>query len=129
MKLIDTVAIVGFLNPKDRLHARSSEHLQRVSSQDDVFVPVSSLIETDFVLKVSGYSDSEREVSWNAIDSQVPSDKIISNSVSSIQQAIKLQETEGLDYFDSLVASLAKETGSIVITTDKRIGSVTEVEW
>jgi len=34
-----------------------------------------------------------------------------------------------MDFLDSLVASLAKETGSIVITTDRRIEDVVETEW
>lgn len=63
MKLLDTVVIIGFLSAKDRLHARSTEHLQSVSSKEkDVFVPVSAIIETDLLLKISGYNDAEREI-------------------------------------------------------------------
>ena len=128
MKLIDTVAIIGFLNPKDRLHGRSLEYVQRVSEDDNIFVPVSSLIEADLLLKISGYSDSERDVSWSAIESEIPNRKVLPNSTSSIRLALDLQ-TKGIDYFDSLVASMAKETSSTVITTDKRIGEIVDVEW
>ncbi|MGI0081537.1 MAG: type II toxin-antitoxin system VapC family toxin [Nitrososphaerales archaeon] len=128
MKLIDTVAIIGFLNPKDRLHARSAEHIRGVSTQDDFFVPVTSLVEADLLMRISGYTDSEREISWRAIESEIPTDKVVPNSASSIHQAVDLQK-DGLDYFDSLVAALAKETGSTVITTDKRIGDIVQVVW
>ena len=128
MKLIDTVAIIGFLNTKDRLHARSVEHLESVSSEDDVVVPDSALIETDLLLKISGYDDSEREISWNAIESKIPSNKIVPNSTSSIHHAIDLQK-QGLDYFDSLIASLAKTMDSTVITTDRKIGNVVLIDW
>jgi predicted nucleic acid-binding protein len=128
MKLIDTVVIIGFLNKKDRLHMRSFEHLQRISSRDDVFVPVTSLIEADLLMKISGYSDSERHTSWGALESEIPNKKVLPNSTSSIQRALELQK-KGIDYFDSLVASLARETGSAVITTDKRIGEIVDVEW
>jgi predicted nucleic acid-binding protein len=129
VKLIDTVAIIGFLNPKDRLHARSVEHLESVSSEHDgVAVPVSALIETDLLLKISGYDDSEREISWGALGSKIPSDKIVPNSIPSIRRAIDLQR-QGLDYFDSLIASLAKTTDSSVITTDRRIGDVVRIDW
>ena len=128
MKLVDTVAIIGFLNAKDRLHMRSSEHLERISSQSDVFVPVTSLIEADLLMKISWYSDSERDISWGAIETKVPSEKVIPNSTSSIRRALDLQKN-GTDYFDSLIASLAKETGSTVITTDKKIGEIVDVEW
>jgi predicted nucleic-acid-binding protein len=128
MKLIDTVAMIGFLNAKDRLHNRSSEHLERISEEDDIFVPVSSLIETDLILKTSGYTDSERDVSWAALGVKIPNGKVIQNSPASFRQAL-LYQKKGLDYFDSLIASLAKETASIIITTDKRIGEIIGTVW
>lgn len=128
MKLIDTVAIIGFLSPNDRLHKRSMEHLGRVTSENDMFVPAVSLVEADLVMKVRGYDYTERQVSWRALESRVPLAKIVPNSVSSIHSALELQK-QGMDYFDSLVASLAKERTSVVITTDKMIGDVVKTEW
>jgi predicted nucleic-acid-binding protein len=128
MKLIDTVVIIGFLNTKDRLYVRSSEHMERISKEDDIFVPVSSLIEADLIMKISGYTDSEREFSWGALETEISNDKVISNSSSSFRHAADYQKN-GADYFDSLIASLAKETNSIVITTDKRIGEIVGTEW
>ena len=128
MKLVDTVAIIGFLNPKDRMHDRSVEHVRRVSSDDNVFVPTVSLVEADLVMKLRGYDGPERQTSWRALESEIPLDKVIPNSVASIYHAVELQE-QGMDYFDSLVASLAKETSSTVITTDKRIAEAVETVW
>ena len=104
------------------------EHLRRVSSEEAVIVPAVSLIETDLVMKLRGYGDSERQTSWRALESEIPANKVIPNSVSSIYHAVELQK-QGMDFLDSLVASLAKETGSIVITTDRRIEDVVETEW
>jgi len=128
MKLVDTVAIIGFLNQNDRLHARSAEHLRRVSAHEDVFVPAISLVEADLVMKLRGYTDSEREASWRALEGEVPAAKVVPNSASSIRYAAELQKNQ-VGYFDSLVASLAKETNSTVVTTDKKIGEFAEVEW
>ncbi len=128
MKLIDTVAIIGFLNPKDKAHKRSVEHISKITSDDDVFVPMTSLVEADLVMKVRGYNYSEREISWRALESRMPGSKIIPNSVLSIHSALELQR-RGMDYFDSLVASLAEETSSIVITTDRAIGDAVKTEW
>ncbi len=128
MRLIDTVALIGCLNPRDKTHARSTEHMSRVASHNDVFVPVISLIETDLVMKIKGYDHSEREVSWRALESRIPPSKIITNSVSSIYSALGLQK-DGMDYFDSLISSLARETNSVVITTDKAIENVVQTEW
>ncbi|MBI2649432.1 MAG: PIN domain-containing protein [Thaumarchaeota archaeon] len=128
MRLIDTVAIIGYLNPKDRTHKRSVEHISRVSSDGDVFMPMVSVIEADLVMKIKGYSYSEREISWRALESKIPPPKIVTNSVSSIYSALVLQE-EGMDYFDSLISSLARETTSVVITTDKAIEAAVKTEW
>ncbi len=128
MKLVDTVVIIGFLNRKDRLHSRSSEHMERISEDDNIFVPVTSLIEADLLMKLSGYSDSERDTSWGEIESKIPNKRVLQNSTSSIRRAVDLQKN-GVDYFDSLVASLAKETGSTVITTDRRIVEIVDTEW
>ncbi len=128
MKLIDTVAVVGFLNPDDKVHKRASEHIESISAANDVFVAASTLVETDLVMKISGYTEAERRTSWEALESAIPSGRLIPNSASSLRDAITLQEN-GMDYFDSLVASLAKETGSAVITTDRKIEDVVETEW
>ncbi len=128
MKLVDTVAIIGWLNPKDPTHARSTEHVGRVTSHSDVFVPTVSLIEADLVMKIKGYDASEREVSWRALESRIPPSRIVTNTVSSIYSAVELQK-EGMDYFDSLISSLAKETNSVVITTDRAIEGTVQTEW
>jgi predicted nucleic-acid-binding protein len=128
MKLIDTVAIIGFLNPKDKVHKLSVEHIDKIASDDDTFVPMISLVEADLVMKIRRYNYSEREISWHALESRIPRVKIIPNSVTSIHSALELQR-RGMDYFDSLVASLAEETSSIVITNDRAIGDVVRTEW
>src|SRR5437879_1624295 len=128
MRLIDTVAVIGFLNPEDREHRRSAEHIAKVASDDDVFVPSFSLMEADLVMKTRGYSNSEREISWRALEARIPSPKIAAHSISSIYGALELQE-DGMDYFDSLITSLAIETESTVITTDKAIAAAVKTEW
>ena len=128
MKLVDTVALIGYLNPRDREHKRSLYHLERAASEDEVLVPVTSLVEADLVMKVRGYSDAERETSWRALESAIPRVKVVSNSVSSVRSAVELQRM-GMDYFDSLISALAQESGSSVITTDASIKDVVQTEW
>ncbi|MEM0118669.1 MAG: PIN domain-containing protein [Conexivisphaerales archaeon] len=128
MKLIDTVVLIGYLNPRDREHKRSLYHLDRVASEGEMMVPVTSLIEADLVMKARGYSDAEREISWRALESMIPLDKVVCNSVSSIRSAVELQRM-GMDYFDSLISALAQESGSSVITTDASIKDVVQTTW
>jgi predicted nucleic acid-binding protein len=93
-----------------------------------VFVPSAAVIEADLVMKVRGYDYSERDISWRALEERIPKSKITANSVSSIYSALELQR-RGMDYFDSLITSLALETNSIVITTDKAIHRFAQSEW
>jgi len=128
MKLLDTVALIGCLNPKDRTHKRSTEHIAQVVSHNDIFVPMISLVEADLVMKMRGYEDSERELSWRALENRIPRSKIIAHSVLSIYSAVELQR-QGMDYFDSLISSIALETSSVVVTTDRAIEAVVQTEW
>ncbi len=128
MKIIDTVAIIGYLNPRDKAHRRSLEHINSIASGTNVFVPVATVIEADLVMKIRGYTYSERELSWRALESKIPSSKMLANSISSIYSALSLQQ-DGMDYFDSLISSLARETHSIVLTKDRSIEGAVEAEW
>ncbi len=128
MRLLDTVAIIGYLNPSDKVHRRSVYHINSVTSDGDLFVPNVSVMEADLVMKIRGYTHSEREISWRALEGKIPSSKIVANSISSVHSALRLQE-EGMDYYDSLISSLARETNSVVITTDKAIEAVVKTEW
>src|SRR2546422_4769744 len=102
MKLVDTVALVGYLNPDDRQHERSVEHIANVGLDDGVFVPDFSLMEADLVMKTRGYSNSEREISWRGLEAWIPSPKIAAHSISSIYGALELHE-DGMEYFHSLI--------------------------
>jgi predicted nucleic acid-binding protein len=127
MRLIDAVALIGYLNSEDIEHRRSVVHVGEVDSEDDVFVPDFSLMEADLVMKTRGYSASEREISWRAHETKIPSQKVAAHSISSIYGALDSQE-DGMDY-DSLIASFARETDSSVITTDKAIAAAVKTEW
>ncbi len=128
MKIIDTVVIIGSLDTTNRLHAQCMVYLDGVFFGRENYVPMTAILEADLVMKARGYSYEERRVSWNALGYKIPSEKVIANSPSSMRAAIDLQE-KGMDYFDSLIASLAMELGAKVLTTDQVIKAVVETEW
>lgn len=128
MKLLDTVVIIGSLSPSSALHENSMRHLNGVSSNPDMFVPMVSILEADLVMKARGYEFEERRSSWRALEYNIPVEKIIANSIFSINNALSLQE-EGMDYFDSLITSIALEHRAAVVTTDRAIAKVVETEW
>ncbi len=128
MRLLDTMVIIGSLDRTSKLHPRCIKYLNSVYEEKETFVPAISILETDLVMKARRYSYEERRISWQALDYKIPVNKIVTNSVSSIQAAISLQE-KGMDYFDSLIGSLAMEHKATVMTTDRVIGSVVPTEW
>ncbi|MGH2626516.1 MAG: hypothetical protein ACRDHY_07700, partial [Anaerolineales bacterium] len=85
-------------------------------------------LEADLVMTSRGYGYAEREISWRALEHKIPTAKLLPNSLSSVQAALRLQEG-GLEYFDSLVAALALENDAGVVTTDRSIASVVRTEW
>jgi len=128
MKLLDTIVIIGSLNPVDRFHSDCITHLKSIRSKNDVFVPFVTVLEADLVMKTRGYSYEERRISWRALEHEIPASKLLSNSVSSVLESLSLQES-GMDYFDSLVASLALEKKAVVVTNDRQIAKVVKTEW
>jgi len=128
MKLLDTIVVIGSFNPSDKFHSQCIRHLRTIDSKKDVFVPFVTILEADLVMKARGYTHDERRISWQALEHEIPTSKLVPNSVSSIRAALKLQEA-GMDYFDSLVASLALELEAVVITNDQEIGRVVKTEW
>jgi len=126
MRLIDTV--IGSLDTTSDLHRRCMTHLNSIVDERETLVPTTTLLETDLVMKGRGFDYDERMVSWHALEHRIPSRKVVANTVPSILAALPLQE-KGIDYFDSLISSLAMELGAKVVTTDREIGSAVDTEW
>ncbi len=128
MKLLDTVVIIGSLDRTSKLHHRCMEHLDSVQEEGGTLVPAVAILEADLVMKSRNYRFEERRVSWHALEYKIPTSKILANSISSIRTALNLQE-KGMDYFDSLISSLAIEHKATVVTTDHVIGRSVAAEW
>jgi predicted nucleic acid-binding protein len=128
MRLIDTVVIIGSLDTASDLHRQCMKHLNSIADDRETLVPTATLLEADLVMKGRGFSYDERTISWHALEHRIPSGKVVANSASSILAALPLQE-KGIDYFDSLISSLASELGAKVVTTDREIGSAVDTEW
>jgi len=128
MRLLDTVVLIGALNTGSRHHPESVEHLNQLRESDETLVPGVVLLEADLVMKTRGYSAEERRLTWHALEGWVSAEKVVPNTASSMRGAVALQE-RGVDYFDSLIASLAIEAGATVVTTDKALSGVVSTDW
>lgn len=128
MKLLDTVVIVGALNPDEKRHKKASAHLNDLTEDATVVIPGSTMIEFDLLMKIRNYADEERTTTWLEISPKIPSRKILSHTTVDLMKASELQK-EGMTYFDSLITALALERKGVVITDDKAIASRVATEW
>lgn len=128
MRVLDTIVIVGALNVRDSHHRKASKYLDMLAMDNDVFMPLSTLIEFDLLMKARDYTDDERRSSWIELAPKISSQKIIGQTASTFVRASELQN-EGMGYFDSLITALAQDLNSSVITDDKDIAIHVETEW
>ncbi len=128
MKLLDTMVIVGALNPNDAHHKKASTYLDRLGKLAEISIPDSTLIEFDLLMKARNYTEAERETTWLELSPKIPREKVMGMSVTALATASALQ-AEGMGHFDSLVTGLAMELRATVITDDKAIAAKIKSEW
>lgn len=126
MRILDTVALVSFLDGSHPLHSEAVKHVRAVTEDDETFIPSTVLIELDVVMKNNQFSFTERRASFEELAKVLPRDKILSTSAQVQRKAI---EFDGIarwksHYFDCMVAAFASENGAVVVTTDLQIPSL-----
>ena len=94
----------------------------------ETYLPASTVLEFDLVLKARGYTSKERENALDWLSSSVAEDKILCSSVASLGESARLQE-KGMGYFDSLITSLAAATNALVVTKDRAISEFVRTGW
>ena len=127
MKLLDTMVLVSAVNPDDKYHKTGMTHVDSLRSPAEVYVPTSTLTEFDLVLRNRGYDETEVIETWAALAPLI-GDKTTAVTPSAHLSAAEIRR-EGLSYFDSLIAALAKEIGAIVVTRDPQIARHLSTEW
>jgi predicted nucleic acid-binding protein len=129
MKLLDTIVLIAVANPESEAHDRAVEYLDSLGNRaEDTFLPMTTLIEFDLVMKGRKYTSGQRRTVFSWLSHLVLENKIISNSSSSLGIAVELQE-KGLSYFDSMISALAIEKNATILTSDKMISQVAETKW
>ena len=127
MKLLDTMVLVSAMNPANKHHKIGMSYLATLQSTEDTYVPTSSLIEFDLVMRNREYTEGEIAETWTALTPFL-GEKVVPTT-SSAHLATTEMRIKGLTYFDSLIAALAKETKAVVITKDAEIARHAETEW
>ncbi len=125
---MDTIVIVGALNVRDRHHKKASKYLGILPMDNDLVMPLSTLMEFDLLMKARGYTYDERRSTWIELTPKIPSQKLIGHSTPVFIRALELQK-EGMGYFDSLITALAQTLNSSVITDDTDVAKHVETMW
>ena len=128
MQLLDTIVLVGSMNTHSEYHSEASKHLNLVNEDAETFVPLTTLIEFDLVMKGRNYTFNQRKDAFDWLTNFVPETKIVPSSVGSLKIAAGLEET-GMGYFDALISAIAIEKDAIVLTPDEEISKVAKIKW
>lgn len=119
MKLLDTMTLIASLDPKHKYYKKAVNYLQRLRTNDDVFVPCIVIHECELVLRRK-FSLTELERLLRNLDLIIPKDKII--PIDAETHAIATQWTiigqNYGGYTDTLIASLAFQNKANVISCD-----------
>ncbi len=123
MRIIDTVVLIGYINPLDSRNAKATEYVNEILQEDDLLVPSAALIELDLELKTHNVSDKDRITIFSNLAKLIPTSKILLLTPETFEHAARLAgKARWRDaYFDTLIASTAIVHGiREVITTDRK---------
>ena len=126
MKLLDTMVFVSAMNPSNKLHKTGMAYLNELKTSELTRVPTSSLVEFDLVMRNNDYTEDEISNTWGAVMPLVEG-SYVSTTPSAHLVAASLR-MKSLTYFDSLIAALAIETNSVVVTRDDAIARHVKTE-
>jgi predicted nucleic-acid-binding protein len=117
LKLVDTVYLVAYINPQDKLYSKAREIFENMGSH--TFISSYALLELDLIMKSRGFTVEERIDAWTILES-----KIAENVAHPHPQDHRLAtELQGLDYdyFDSLIAAQAARLQAKPLTKDAKL--------
>jgi predicted nucleic acid-binding protein len=121
------MVLVGAMNPADRYHRAAMSYLRELKTSDAVYVPTSTLMEFDLVMRNKGYTEDEISDTWLALAPLIEERYVATPP--SVHLTAAILRAKGLTYFDSLIASLATELDATIATRDKAISQHVNIEW
>lgn len=123
MEIIDTVYLVAYLDPDDPLHEEAAKILEGLS--DSRKVSQAAIIELDLLMKSRRFTPRERIETWMLLAALI--DRYIEPLLpSDLALAVELTESQGMDYFDSLVAAQCINRRATALTSDPVIKTIVD---
>ncbi len=132
-RILDTVALVAFVDPKHPLHQRGKKHVESLGAETGgVFVPSTSIVELDLVFKGAEFRSEQRSEIFGLLRRVIPDQKILPLTLAIMEKAIELDSRAKWTshYFDVILAAYAISYSAKIVTTDKMIPTLgVRVEW
>jgi predicted nucleic acid-binding protein len=127
MLVLDTMVLIGSLDPESPLHKRAIHHLRR-ARDEDVYVPSAAVLEMDLELKTHGFSREERREASASLLGYVGEEKVLPLTFEVLGEAVGLEQISG--YFDALIGSTARAKKAKVVSRDRAFLEMgLETEW
>ncbi|AEM39617.1 hypothetical protein Pyrfu_1763 [Pyrolobus fumarii 1A] len=124
IEIVDTVYLIAYLNPDDRLHEHALTVIENMPSWRRV--SQAALIELDLLMKSRGFTLEERMDTWSLLATLIPREHVEPLLPSDFALATVLVHDRKLDYFDALIAAQCINRGGKPLTTDMEIIKVVE---
>ena len=132
-RILDTVALVGFLWIQSIRFTRRARSTSNLSEQKPVlYVPSTSIVEVDLVFKGAEFRFQQRKEIFGLLSQVIPEQKILPLTLSVMEKAIELDTKAkwASHYFDVIMAAYAISYSAKIVTTDKMIPTLgVRVEW
>jgi len=131
-RILDTVVLVAFVDPKHPLHEAGRKHVESLAKEPGVFLPSTSIIELDLVFKGAEFKPSQRKEIFVLLRQVIPDQKILPLTLSVMEKAIEMESKAKWTshYFDVIIAAYAMNYSAKILTTDKMIPTLgVQVEW
>lgn len=131
-KMLDTVALVAFVDPKHPLHTTAKKHVESLTTEPEVFLPSTVLLELDLVLKGTEFKPHQRKEIFELLRKVIPENKILPLTMEVMKKAIDLDSKARWTshYFDAIIAAYAANHSATILTSDRMIPTLgVPVEW
>jgi len=130
MPVLDTMVLFGAADPEDIIHDQAKAYLNKVTPTGEFWIPSFALIEFDLVLRSKGKDPKERMGTFLLFQkdySEITS-RCLSITSAILYHLARLENNYAIDYFDAGIVAQALALDGIVVTKDKAIKRIPEIE-
>lgn len=123
MQVIDTVAILAYLDEEDPRYGKANEYVFDIGLRQDLYVPSATILELDLELKSHGVNHESRAAIHSRLARLIPADRVLPLTPDVLRRASESARTADWrgSYFDALIAATGLEFGAdSAVTTDRR---------